>query len=110
MSITSEYLSAAEVLEVERKWTISPVSLTNRDMDRLFRTLHHWQEETSQLDYYKGAYDSANLTLERMAVEARTLSLIVQAARRLKQEYETANPRAIHYSDDGRLADSLHGA
>ena len=78
-------------------------------MDRLFRTIHHWQEQASQLDYYQGAYDSGKLMVERLTEENRALALIVMAVRQLKQEYETTNPRAVHYSDDGRLADSLHG-
>src|SRR5213593_3885205 len=109
MSVTANYLSMAEVLEIEHKWRLSPVSLTNRDMERLFHTIHHWQEQASQLEYYQSSYEGNKTVLERTVEENRALALIVLAAQQLRQEYETANPREVHYSDDGRLADSLHG-
>jgi hypothetical protein len=44
----ADVLSPMAVLKIEQKWRISPLSVTNLEMESLFLTLHHWHVKALQ--------------------------------------------------------------
>src|SRR5712692_8341868 len=48
VQLMADLLSPMAVLKIEQKWRLSPLAVTNLEMESLFLTLHHWHSKALQ--------------------------------------------------------------